>query len=188
MNMSIVKNPQKGLRLGVGALVLVCGLVGGTHEAQAATVTQTDNLESGGWTFWASNASQGGGYFTTWSLAHSPSTIAFLYYSPSAGASDWLQAYRSFSTTVTPTSCSASVWLHGNGFPNHGSVEMLDTNTWTYIGSTAYSNVGTSSWVKYTVNNSSACTKNITVRVTMGTHPGSWEEVYVDDASISWNF
>ena len=186
--MSIVMNTKTGVRMGFGALALIGSLLGNAHDAKAATFTINDNLESGGWGFWASNSAQGGGYFTTWVSAHSPSTIAYLYYSPSAGASDWLQFYKGFTTTVTPTSCSASVWLRGNGSFNHGSVEMLDTTSWTYIGTTPYSSVGTTAWVKYTVNNSYACTKNITVRVTMGTHPGAWEQVYVDDASISWNY
>lgn len=186
--MSIVTNTKNGVRMGLGALALIGGLLGSAHDANAATVTTNDNLESGGWSFGFSNPAEGAGIFTTWSLAHSPSTIAYLMYSPSAGASDWMQFYKAFTTTVTPTSCSASVWLRGNGFANHGSVDMIDTASWTYIGSTSYSSVGTAAWVKYTVNNTYTCTKNITVRVTMGTHPGAWEQVYVDDASISWNF
>ncbi|WP_437928795.1 hypothetical protein WMF37_05815 [Sorangium sp. So ce291] len=186
--MSIVTNTKKLVQMGLGALTLIGSLLGSADDAKAATFTINDNLESGGWGFWVSNSAEGAGIFSTWASARSPSTIAYLMYSPSAGASDWLQFYKGFTTAVNPTSCSASVWLRGNGFTNHGSVEMLDTTSWTYIGSTPYSGVGTAAWVKYTVNNTYACTKNITVRVTMGTHPGAWEQVYVDDASISWNY
>ncbi|WP_437997399.1 hypothetical protein WMF26_42530 [Sorangium sp. So ce185] len=186
--MPIITSTKNGVRMGFAALAIIGSSLGSAHDAMAGTVTISDNLESGGCGFWASNSAEGGGFSTTWSSARSPSTIAYLYYSPSAGASDWLQFYKAFTTTVIPTSCSASVWLRGNGFANHGSVEMIDTASWTYIGSTPYSGVGAAAWVKYTVNNTYACTKNITVRVTLGTQPGAWEQVYVDDASISWNF
>ncbi|WP_438008348.1 hypothetical protein WME89_06370 [Sorangium sp. So ce321] len=186
--MSIVTSTKNGVRMGFGALAFIGSLLGSALDANAATFTINDNLESGGWASWASNPAEGAGFFASWALARSPSTIAYLSYSPSAGASDWLQFSKGFTTTVTPTSCSASVWLRGNGYSNHGSVEMLDTTGWTYIGSTPYSGVGTAAWVKYTVNNTYACTKNITVRVTLGANPGVWEQVYVDDASISWNY
>ena len=171
----------------LGLLALASGLLVGAGEARAATATVSDNFESGGWSFWSSNPSLGSGFISTWSGARSPTHYAFMYFAQTS-TSSWQQAYKVFTTAVTPTACSAKVYLNGIGGGGPGAVEMIDSATWTYIGTAPFTLPSGTTWNAYSVSNSFPCTKSIALRVILSSSASKPTELYVDDASVTWTF
>lgn len=93
-----------------------------------------------------------------------------------------------------PKSCKASVYFkNGSGNPVNFTLQMIDADSWTYIGSASYSfavaiPAPPPTWQLVPVTNTYGCSRNIDVRISItgSSILGAAPYVLLDDVKVEW--
>lgn len=86
-----------------------------------------------------------------------------------------------------PDYCSASVWIKGAGDGATGYLELLDPDTFDYLA-LGYFSVGKGTWTQVSIPSTTACQREMLVRIELIRSSTSSDAMVADDLRITWNY
>jgi len=116
---------------------------------------------------------------------YSDTNTALNYRFPNRGCVNPSPTYPS--TSKQPLFCSVDVWvLAPNGAT--GALQIIDPDTWTYLGQQGFSLAPSSAWQDIQIVNDLTCRSSMDVRIVMNW--SSIRELYMlaDDVTVQWYY